>query len=60
MELWVCKLEFQKVKNLKIKMPRKERVEKKIGKELQNAAKGCKSVTSFFGNSANRSSFSLR
>ena len=29
-------------------MPRKERVEKKIGKELQNAAKGCKSVTSFF------------
>ena len=28
-------------------MPRKERVEKKIGKELQNAAKGCESVTSF-------------
>ena len=41
-------------------MPRKERVEKKIGKELQNAAKGCKSVTSFFGNSANSSSSSLR
>ena len=30
-------------------MPRKERAKKKIGKELQNAAKGCKSVTSFFG-----------
>ena len=28
-------------------MPRKERVKKKKGKELQNAGKGCKSVTSF-------------
>ena len=42
-------------------MPRKERVEKKLGgKELQNAAKGCKSVTSFFGNSVNNASSSLR
>ena len=41
-------------------MPRKERVEKKIGKELQNAAKGCKSVTSFFGNSVNNASSTLR
>ena len=41
-------------------MMRKEKVEKKIGKEVQNAAKGCKSVTSFFGNSANSSSSSLR
>ena len=41
-------------------MPRKERVEKKIGKELQNAANGYKSVTSFYGNSANSSSSSLR
>ena len=28
-------------------MPRKERVKKKIVKDLQNAGKGCKSVTSF-------------
>ena len=41
-------------------MTRKERVERKIGKELQNAAKGCKSVTLFFGNSVNSSSSSLR
>ena len=41
-------------------MSRKERVKKKIGKELQNAAKGCKSVTSFFGNSVNNASSSLR
>ena len=41
-------------------MPRKGRVEKKIGKEFQNAAKGYKSVTSFFGNSANCSSSLLR
>ena len=41
-------------------MPRKERAKKKIGKELQNAAKGCKSVTSLLGNSANSSSSSLR
>ena len=39
-------------------MPRKERVEKKKGKELQNAAKGCKSVISFFGNSVKSSSSS--
>ena len=41
-------------------MSRKEEVEKKIGKELQKAAKGCKSVTSLLGNSANSSSSSLR
>ena len=41
-------------------MQRKERVKKKIGKELHYAFKGCKSVTLFFGNSANSSSSSLR